>query len=299
MAHKLLLVDDEPFNLELMAELLGDAGYQSITAENGEEAWRILETSGESFSAVLLDKMMPGISGFEVLRRIKGNPRLEFLPVIMQTAVGAAASVQESLSAGAFYYLTKPFSREMLLAVVEAALSHWDRHVYFRELANQQIEALNYLQQARFEFRSHKEAQWVTSLLAKACPHPERVATGLFELLVNAIEHGNLNLSYQDKTRLQAEGAWETELERRQADPAISARTVAVDFTKTPQSISFTIVDQGNGFDWGHFRDTESMSYLESHGRGILIARKLSFDQVEYQGVGNIVRATVLQRERQ
>lgn len=293
MAHKLLLVDDEPFNLELMTELLEDAGYEVDTAESGEEGWTLLEAQGERYSTILLDKMMPGISGFEVLRRIKGNPRLEFLPVIMQTAVGAAASVQESLAAGAFYYLTKPFSREMLLAVVEAASSHWDRHAHFRELANQQIEALNYMRDARFCFRTQQEAQWVTALLAKACPHPERVATGLFELLVNAIEHGNLALSYQEKSHLQAEGKWEAELERRLADPELGARQVCVEFSHTPASISLLITDEGQGFDWRHFLDTESISYLESHGRGILIARKLSFDQVEYLGNGNQVRVSL------
>jgi CheY-like chemotaxis protein/anti-sigma regulatory factor (Ser/Thr protein kinase) len=299
MAYKLLLVDDEPFNLELMTELLLDAGYEAITAENGEEAWTILETQGPEFSAVLLDKMMPGINGFEVLRRIKNDPRLEFLPVIMQTAVGAAASVQESLSAGAFYYLTKPFSREMLLAVVEAAVSHWDRHAHFKELATQQVEALGFLQQARFEFRTHKEAQWVTALLAKACPHPERVATGLFELLVNAIEHGNLELSYADKSRLQASEEWEQELDKRLADPALGKRMVSVDYLRQPDRISFNIIDQGKGFDWVHFMDTESLSYLDSHGRGILIARKLSFDQVNYEGSGNTVQALLLGQGRQ
>jgi CheY-like chemotaxis protein/anti-sigma regulatory factor (Ser/Thr protein kinase) len=289
MTHKLLLVDDEPFNLELMTELLEDAGYTIDTAESGEEAWTKLEANGERYSTILLDKMMPGISGFEVLRRIKSTPRLEFLPVIMQTAVGAAASVQESLAAGAFYYLTKPFSREMLQAVVEAAVSHWDRHAHFRELANQQIEALGYMLEARFCVRTHQEAQWITSLLAKACPHPERVATGLFELLVNAIEHGNLALSYQEKTRLQAEGLWEAELERRLADDRLGARRVCVEFRRDDDDISLLITDQGDGFDWQHFVDTESISYLESHGRGILIARKLSFDEVRYLGNGNQV----------
>ncbi|BEV72837.1 MULTISPECIES: response regulator [unclassified Paludibacterium] len=297
MAHTLLLVDDEPFNLELMSELLEDAGYQIRTAESGEAAWQLLEQEGESYSTVLLDKMMPGIDGFEVLRRIKGNPKLEFLPVIMQTAVGAAASVQEGLSQGAFYYLTKPFSREMLLAVIEAAVSHWDRHAYFRELANQQAEALGYLSQARFAFRTHQEAQWVTALLARACPHPERVATGLFELLVNAIEHGNLRLSYSEKTRLQAEGQWEAELSRRLADPQLGQHQVQLDYHRSADTIRFTITDQGDGFDWEHFLDTEAISYLESHGRGILIARKLSFDRVRYQGNGSCVTAEIaLQR---
>ncbi|TDR70553.1 ATP-binding response regulator [Paludibacterium purpuratum] len=293
MAHTLLLVDDEPFNLELMSELLEDAGYQVQTAESGAEAWRLLEKEGDRYSSVLLDKMMPGMDGFEVLRRIKANAQLAFLPVIMQTAVGAAASVQEGLSQGAFYYLTKPFSREMLQAVVAAAVSHWDRHAYFRELANQQAEALGYLNEAFFTFRTHKEAQWVTAMLARACPHPERVATGLFELLVNAIEHGNLQLTYAEKTRLQAEGTWEAELERRLNDPTLGQHQVTLHYRRSRETISFTITDQGAGFDWQHFLDTEAISYLESHGRGILIARKLSFDDVHYQGNGNQVTADI------
>jgi len=154
MGKRLLLVDDEPFNLELLSELLQDAGYDTVQAEDGETAWQILQQEGETFSAVLLDKMMPGISGFELLRRMKASSKLAFVPAIMQTAVGAAASVQEGLSSGAFYYLTKPFSRDMLLAVVAAAAVHWDRHQHFKELANQQAGALRHMNSASFCFPS-------------------------------------------------------------------------------------------------------------------------------------------------
>jgi CheY-like chemotaxis protein len=291
MAYKLLLVDDEPFNLELMSDLLQEVGYLTVHARDGDEAWTILEQQGEEFAAVLLDKMMPGIGGMEVLKRIKSTPSLEFLPVVMQTAVGTAASVQEGLSAGAFYYLTKPFSREILLAVVNAAVSHWDRHAYFREIATQQIEALHHLDQARFSFRTLKEAQQVTALLARTCPTPERVATGLFELLVNAIEHGNLELSYDEKTRLQDEGRWENELEHRLAGAEYGSRHVSVEMARTGEGIGFTILDQGRGFDWRDYDESNPARLIDSHGRGILIARKLAFDRLEYKGCGNEVSA--------
>ncbi|WP_028536057.1 response regulator [Paludibacterium yongneupense] len=293
MAYKLLLVDDEPFNLELMSDLLQEVGYLTVHARDGTEAWAILEQQGEEFAAVLLDKMMPGIGGMEVLKRIKSAPRLEFLPVIMQTAVGTAASVQEGLSAGAFYYLTKPFSREILLAVVNAAVSHWDRHAYFREIATQQIEALHHLDEARFSFRTLKEAQQVTALLAQTCPTPERVATGLFELLVNAIEHGNLELSYEEKSRLQEEGRWEAELEHRLAGSEFGKRHVCVELLREPGCIRFTIIDQGQGFDWQDFAEANPTRLIDSHGRGILIARKLAFDHLEYSGRGNRVSAII------
>lgn len=292
MAKRVLLVDDEPFNLELLGELLEDAGYQTVAVDNGEDAWQVLQHDGEQYAAVLLDKMMPGISGFELLRRMKATPRLAFLPVIMQTAVGAAASVQEGLSSGAFYYLTKPFSREMLLAVVAAAAVHWDRHQYFRELANQQIGALQHLDHAEFSFRTPHEARHVTALLAKTSPEPEKVATGLFELIVNAIEHGNLGVSYEEKTLLQRQEQWEHELERRLADPVLGQRKISVSLTRSPRQLQFVIRDQGDGFDWQHFLTREPGELLASHGRGIMIARRLSFDELEYRERGNVVAAT-------
>lgn len=293
MSHRLLLVDDEPFNLELMTEQLEAAGYEIICAESGQAAWDILQQQGSTLSTVLLDKMMPGMNGFDVLKRIKNTPELNFLPVILQTAIGSPSSVQQGMEAGAFYYLTKPFSRDMLLAVVQAAQTHWDRHQAFRELAKQHLDALSQLQQAEFRLRTLKEAQTVTALLARTCAQPEKVATGLFELMVNAVEHGNLAISYDEKTRLQATGGWEAELERRQQDPLLGQREVSVFFQREPNYFSFTIQDMGVGFDWRHYQDGPAASLLTSHGRGILIARKLSFDDVEYQGSGNRVIARV------
>lgn len=294
MPHRLLLVDDEPFNLELMTELLETAGYETVCADNGEKAWQILQEQGSTLSMVLLDKMMPGLNGFDVLKRIKSTQELNFLPVILQTAIGSPSSVQQGMEAGAFYYLTKPFSRDMLLAVVKAAQSHWDRHQAFRELAKQHLDALAHLQQAEFRLRTLKEAQTVTALLARTCTQPEKVATGLFELMVNAIEHGNLGISYAEKTRLQSEGGWEVELERRQHDPVLGQREVSIFFSRDASCCRFTIQDMGAGFDWQNYQDCPAASLLASHGRGILIARKLSFDNVEYQGNGNQVVASVL-----
>lgn len=295
MAKRILLVDDEPFNLELMSELLEGEGYQTDLAENGEHALAKLADPAQDYAAMLLDKMMPGMGGFEVLRRIKAEPRLAFLPVILQTAVGTAASVQEGLAAGAFYYLTKPFSRDMLLAVVAAAAEHWDRHQHFRTLSEQRVEALRHLTEARFSLSRHEEARNVTALLAQTCPHPERVATGLFELIVNAIEHGNLELGYLDKGRLQQEERWEDELERRHADPRLGMRRVTVSQLHDGHSIRFTICDEGQGFDWQSYLSSPADAIMGgSHGRGILIAQKLSFDRIEYQGNGSTVVASIV-----
>jgi len=101
-------------------------------------------------------------------------------------------------------------------------------------------------------------------------------------------------VSYEDKTRLQSQDRWESELEKRLADPMLGQRRVWVDMAREAGSLRFTIRDEGQGFDWQNFQDSAPDALLSSHGRGILIARRLSFDEVAYQGCGNVVVATTL-----
>ena len=119
----ILIADDEPFNLEIVSELLEDAGFEAVLIENGVEAWRLLDEGPERFDAVLLDRMMPGMDGLELLGRIKADPRMEELPVILQTARAGKQDVAEGLEAGAFSYLSKPFDKAMLIDVVTRAVA--------------------------------------------------------------------------------------------------------------------------------------------------------------------------------
>ncbi len=124
----LLLVDDDPVNLEILVEHLEEAGYQTVTASQGEEAWDILEQGTIPFQAVLLDRMMPVMDGMAVLAKIKTTESLTILPVIMQTAAASSEKIREGIAAGAFYYLTKPYTKEVLLAIVEAAVRDFTKY---------------------------------------------------------------------------------------------------------------------------------------------------------------------------
>ena len=82
---KLMVVDDEPFNLEIIAEHLDGAGYELVTANDGQEAWDLLEHAGEDeFDALILDRMMPRMDGLTLLKRVKQEARFRQVPVIMQ-----------------------------------------------------------------------------------------------------------------------------------------------------------------------------------------------------------------------
>jgi DNA-binding response OmpR family regulator len=115
---KILLVDDEEEFVTTLAERLELRGLQSRVALNGEAALQMIEA--ETFQIVILDVMMPGIGGFEVLRRIKAqHPQL---PVILLTGRGSEKEGVKGMQLGAFDYLMKPLNIEELIKKMQEAI---------------------------------------------------------------------------------------------------------------------------------------------------------------------------------
>lgn len=290
---RILIVDDEPFNIEILSEHLESSGYLVEPAYDGQQAWEILQDEQVRFDAILLDRMMPRMNGMELLAKIKQLDRFKALPVILQTAMGSPDAVREGLQAGAYYYLTKPFERETLLAIVAAAVRDRLAQLELLKQLEQQRDTLTMLRYGEFQFRTLAEAKRLTALLSSVCPQPEKVAMGLSELLINAVEHGNLGITYKEKTKLIQDNAWEGELNQRLALPQYASRRASVMLTRDNNEIRFVVADQGDGFDWKPFMEFSPDRAFDPHGRGISMARMLSFDSIEYQGNGNTVLATV------
>lgn len=289
----ILVVDDEQFNLEILGDHLESAGYEVTTAEDGSDAWTLLEGQIERFDTLLLDRMMPGLNGMELLARLKQSERTSALPVIMQTAMASPQDIVDGLRAGAHYYLTKPFGRDTLLAVVDTAVSDYRRFRDLRQEVNRTVATLALMERGRFTFRTLDEGRKLAVLLSNACADPQRVVTGLAELLVNAVEHGNLGISYQEKSALNEQDQWLVEVERRMALAENRGKWVEVELERDADGVRFTIRDQGGGFDWREYLEFSPERAFDSHGRGIAMANMMSFDRLEYRGAGNEVVATI------
>ncbi|MCG5528966.1 MULTISPECIES: PP2C family protein-serine/threonine phosphatase [Halorhodospira] len=111
-----LIVDDEPINLELLARVLGDA-YRILIARSGEQALAII-ARGPLPDVILLDITMPGITGYEVLETLQGDPQTQVIPVIFITALSDWEEEADGLARGAVDYITKPFNSAVVRARV-------------------------------------------------------------------------------------------------------------------------------------------------------------------------------------
>ena len=120
MTKKVLVVDDNEDNRQILIDLLSTAGYEIVEATNGTDA--VALATSERPNLVLMDIQLPGIDGLEATRRIKATPQLANVPVIAVTSYALAGDDRKATEAGCDDYVTKPFSPRALLAKVRERL---------------------------------------------------------------------------------------------------------------------------------------------------------------------------------
>jgi len=147
---RVLIADDNPANVDILQTRLAVHGYEIVTAGDGEEALAVARERQPD--VILLDVMMPKLDGFEVCRRLKADPSLPFMPVILVTARAESRDVVTGLDAGADEYLTKPVDQAALVARVKSMLRIKALHDETQEQAQ------------RLEVQATELAQWNATL---------------------------------------------------------------------------------------------------------------------------------------
>lgn len=147
-----------------------------------------------------------------------------------------------------------------------------------------------------FAFRTLQEAFLLAHQLARYCPRSKDVELGLRELMINAVEHGNLEIDAREKETLLRSGGWVAEIERRLSQPQYTDRRAVVTVASSENGIDFDICDQGTGFDFAAFEAERERRPAVVNGRGIWLARAIAFDEVIFREPGNRVIARLRRR---
>jgi DNA-binding response OmpR family regulator len=269
--HRLLIVDDDPSIHELVQAMLAGTRWETDTASSGGQALDCL--GAHPYDVVLADILMPGMDGLALLGQLRSRHR--DTPVVMMTVKNTADHVLGSLRREAAAYVSKPFSRDTLLATLQNALSTSVRGDDIKILSDKP----NWISlQIRCQLATaDRLSQFVRELPSDLDPDQrEQIATAFRELLMNAVEHGG------------------------HLDPE---KTVDLSYIRTARTIVYYIRDPGEGFSMdtlAHAAIANSPEQPFQHaelrremgirpgGFGLLMTKSFA-DELIYSGKGNEV----------
>jgi DNA-binding response OmpR family regulator len=290
---KILVADDQIAIQQCLRDVLAAQGYDVVTANDGVQALEAYREHRPAFT--LTDISMPGMTGLELLRQIKA---LNAEAVVMlMTGAGTENFAVEALRGGAVNYFNKPVDINELIHTInrystlaggydyELFASGFILHETLRLQLNNDLTQVNHAVQM---IVNHCRAIFALNDLFT-------LRFGLYEMIVNAIEHGNLGITYEEKSAALEENKLAWLLEERAQEPERASRRVEISCEIMPSGLACTISDEGDGFDHTAYSDLEDPTALfeqignSLHGRGIVLTR-LQFDEVQFNDLGNQVR---------
>ncbi len=292
-----ILIVREPSAVELgTSDRLVSIGYGVTVAEGADSALALLRDDPDAFDIVISEVSHDASVGLDFLGWLKSDPQVWNKPVIMLTGGEPDKDHTALLNAGAHFCLNHGVDDEKLRSAVSASVIDGKHTNRIREEVRDWTSGIGRIVAGTFEIRTLDQARKLSTMLSLACPDPQSAAIGLSELMTNAIEHGNLGITYDEKCRLLESNSWFREIDRRLARPENQGKTVTIEFESTDDEFRFRIIDQGPGFDPEPYMEIDPARTVHAHGRGISMAAQFCFDRVDYVGRGNEVVATVSSR---
>lgn len=294
----ILAIDDDETNLDVLNHTLEEYNHFKVAkALDGDEGLEYLTEHPSEVDIILLDKMMPRMDGITFLKHIKTDPKLCNIPVIMQTAAVGSNDMKEGIEAGAYYYITKPFEGDILISIINAACIDQRKHSLLERKIHDDKAAFDMIHESTFHFQTMEEAHILAGHIANYFPNPANTAIGLLELLINAVEHGNLGIGYNLKSELIADNRLHHEIYCRLNLIENKDKHVTVLYERLPNQYQVTIKDCGEGFFHKKYMDFDPIRMTETNGRGIAKANVMSFDKIEYNEKGNSVCCIVYDKK--
>jgi len=283
---RILIADDQDSLRKLIAKYMLKEGFEPIEAENGKRAielYRLMKPS-----VVLSDIKMPEMDGLTLLKEIKKIDKQA--SVIMMTGYGSEEILIESLRNGATNYFKKPFNFQEITEVIKHILR------YRADLdSTQYCSPFITEEKKKFVFTTEEADIYpiinqIAINLAILVPAAEilNLKIGMEEILKNAIEHGNLMISAEEKSEALEQGVFGKLINSRLQQNCNGRKKIFITAKLDQKAFSVTIRDQGEGFDWKSLPQTSGKSLLNFSGRGILLT-SIYFDEILYNDRGNEV----------
>lgn len=287
---KVLIVEDNAAIRGMMEKTVQRAGYETLSASDGAQGLKLFKEFQPEL--VFSDINMPVMTGLEMLEKIR-NIDTNCLFIIIST-LDSPEYILQALRLKANDYLVKPALGKKLTDLLEKYAEIITGRTKTREV-------LGMIYSMTLGMKIGNDLGLVSKIVDRLMLETEQVIApndrigvhlGLFEMLTNSIEHGSLEISYEEKSAaMESEvQSWKSFLQQRYQNPLYASREVCLEFQLGKECCEWLITDQGPGFDWKSIPDPDDPeNLLSSHGRGVMLAT-MQFDEITYIGKGNQVR---------
>ena len=279
-------MDDQEALRTLLARLLEREGFDPLQAEDGTKAVELYKA--ESPLVVVSDIMMPKMDGLTLLTEIRRIDRNA--TVILMTGQGNEDVLLKALRGGATNFFKKPFAVRELIEeirkVVEFRLEA-ARSSLFSPLL---VEETKTFVMPRADSPFFPIINQITLQLPCILPSEDilNLKIGIEEVITNAIEHGNLGISFDEKSKAIQEGRLPDLIALKGRESDAAGRCVRITSRLSPERFEITVHDDGRGFDWRNLPAVEPENLLAFNGRGLFLT-KIYFDEVSFNDSGNEV----------
>jgi len=286
--YKILVVEDDLLFRTFVRNSIKSIGYQCIEAEDGKKGLEMFHK--EKPQLIISDIQMPEMDGIEMLQQVR-TLKSEVIFIVM-TFFDSEEWAIKALNAGANNYLKKPIRKDKLQHLIKKYYTIAKSRTASRDI-NNMIVRKNF----EMKFKSSIEViPVVVEYLIKESGiqnyilNTAGIELGLNEIITNSVEHGNLGISYSEKSSALSEGTYEKLYVERLTNPELAEKEVTIKYSSDEEKFEWEVIDEGKGFDWGKVPDPIKESNKEGfHGRGIFLT-KFQFDEMEYLGKGNVVK---------
>lgn len=261
-----------------------------VEAVGFQEGYGLLTENYSEIQAIIVNCNTLSDDKF-FLKDLANNDGLRDIPLILNRGEKEQGNIKPFKHTASFQWLQEPFTDHTLYSILQSAQNDYLQRCALRRDILSHQSVIETITRGTFRIKTFEQAEALTTMLSLTCPDPDRVAFGLFEMLANGIEHGNLEIGNEEKWRLMANNLHRDEIKFRQAMPEFKDRYVEITFEREKNMVSFKIEDQGAGFNHADYLDVDLSANQTCHGRGIALARATSFDYMEFMGSGNKVLA--------
>ncbi|MGK5092537.1 response regulator [Deltaproteobacteria bacterium TL4] len=288
-----LLVDDEMRICRLLQRLLNAESIESLLAENGRVALELLEENEVDF--IVTDLRMPEMDGLKFLR--KARQLYPTVPIVVMSAFGDESTIIQSLQTGANDFLRKPFNlhtiENVLLPIIRLLEGKRDPSFDYSRIHHLQGEIrldndevgmipsiVNYLLQHWGEVEKYSKQVSFLEIT-------------LYQLILGAIEQGNLGIALEEKEEAQKKNQFSSLLEERLKDPRYQNRQVRIQFDLNPDQISISITDEGDGRHWPYRHENSSGGKTIAETSWGIRRAQMSLENIIYQENANQITLTL------